>query len=60
MSIHTVDDYGYYRLQKPEPMWMKHERYEYCEPFKREMFFQKARKRLTVLGTSLFTMLFHI
>lgn len=33
MSIIGTENYGHYVLTQDMPQWVKHERYEYCEPF---------------------------
>lgn len=33
MSIIGTENYGNYVLTQDMPQWIKHERYEYCEPF---------------------------
>ncbi len=34
--------FEYYRMEDPQPAWMRNERYEYCEPFESAPLFERT------------------
>ena len=58
MSMNGMDDYRNFMVQKKEPLWMREERYSYCEPYYEGLLFGKTQTRLPLIHNML-TRLFH-
>ncbi len=58
MSMNMMDDYRSFMVREKEPVWMREERYDYCEPYYEGLLFGKASYRMPLLHNVL-TRFFH-
>ncbi len=54
-----MDDHRCFLVKEKEPLWMREERYNYCDPYFEGLLFEKAPRRRRPQIHSILSRFFH-